>query len=1256
MLRNVTRKTLTQLGVNTSEIPFEGAADARVEIRGKANDLSSTFQITTPRGTLDGTAQVKELHTVSGTVVAKDLDLSQFSASAPKDKLSLEANLSAELAEPSTPRFTADVKGAQLGATPLPDVQVNAQLRDGAAHKVDLAAQGYGGSLTGTLNEAGAVNLDLNLPLTRQVTQTLRLPPDLQGAQGSLQAHVEGTVTPENVALGGSIRVKKLELPVLSCDALEADFRVQGAPTSPTVNVDAQLGNTTITERVLVAPGSPIAPGDLRIRQATLSVSGGPRNYQFRAETTFQESALRLTGDLAHVGEVFRVNVQAEGNLAQVPWALELENVERDPRRGVAIGALRVKSGKQHLRLGGTVRDRGALDLSLSASDLDLEFLSTTLGLTPQIRGTLTVDATLAGTTQRPILGVTGGGTNLALGSKPSHHLLFSGALNAVDGTLLTALNAQSPAGLDAEVTARASFDQAGDWTASLLRGEVQVDTQVHKLDTNYVQRWTPSTNLPVKGSVSASLQTTGTLVSPAVALSVQGDFEEPGSKEPLSLALNTGYNTGEISLLLHARDTQGTWITVDGVLSKPAQTIAEFSQSAELLLDDAEWRLSVKASPRELKDLPFGALLPESLERLRTGMKADLLHTPNAEPKGNVNLEVEYQYAPEHQRCVAGHRFLNLSTKIDGGNLTLEGRAGTKAHADAELQATAKFPLRPLLRGEATKLENLDYALKVSDLNMQKIPFLCESAQGKLSVDSRGEDLLGRSPRANADIKLQSLGGSEQQPVSGDVQLTLNSTDATLNADFKHDRTSSEISAKMPLHFQDGKLTIDEAAQFTAKAELRKLPIGTFIPAQAPVSRVAGTLDGVINAHGALLAPRVNGWLRLDGMSMTATALAQPLRHINGKIRFNNDRVQIESLSAKDGEGILSAQGEILLGNDGYMSTALRVQAKDFPARREGQVAADINLLADVKGKRTKTRTEASILLKEFDVWLRDGGAHQGIGLTEHPDVIDPKRPHSEESQSDPSPHEVHIRVEAGDFWVKRQDFAVKLSTKVDAEVHKGKLRLHGSIDINRGYLELLGETFDLERRSKIEFVGASPPDPVLSISAKTTNRRSGKVIAVQITGRASQPILTFFVEGKEVTAGEAALAIFGSDSESESSGATDQAKSFVAGVVSSVVAVAARRELGAAAPIIKIDPGDEFGNGQVRAGFELDSLVPDVLEQFIVGVYVEGIVANEETSASGGGVDAGFLLELYFPNGFVGSASYGPGQTWCVDAAWEP
>ena len=289
------------------------------------------------------------------------------------------------------------------------------------------------------------------------------------------------------------------------------------------------------------------------------------------------------------------------------------------------------------------------------------------------------------------------------------------------------------------------------------------------------------------------------------------------------------------------------------------------------------------------------------------------------------------------------------------------------------------------------------------------------------------------------------------------------------------------------------------------------------------------------------------------------------------------------------------------------------------------------------------------------MSLWLNGGEVLQGIDLDPHPDIIDPRVPRDRAvPASSPKPSlPVRISLQADDsIWVRRDDFAVKVSAKLGARIEDGRIFVEGPVVIRRGYLQLIGRVFELEGSSRLDFVGSDPPDPVLDIRAGTKSRGQTHV-GVKISGRASAPVLEFLVDGQVVSAGEAAESLFSGSSSAVA--AASQAQSFVNGLMGGLMALTGRRELGELMPILIVDAGDETSSARVRAGFELDSLVPSFLEPVIRGVYVEGIIASgddEQQQDTGGGV----LLELYLPHDLVTSGQYGPGETWSVDLGWEP
>ena len=77
---------------------------------------------------------------------------------------------------------------------------------------------------------------------------------------------------------------------------------------------------------------------------------------------------------------------------------------------------------------------------------------------------------------------------------------------------------------------------------------------------------------------------------------------------------------------------------------------------------------------------------------------------------------------------------------------------------------------------------------------------------------------------------------------------------------------------------------------------------------------------------------------------------------------------------------------------------------------------------------------------------------------------------------------------------------------------------------------------------------------------------------------------------------------AIYGSSHTSNTpASAKAQAASILAGVTAGLLATTARRELGGLTPILMIEAGDGEQQARVRAGFEFDSLVPELLRDVV-------------------------------------------------------
>jgi hypothetical protein len=220
------------------------------------------------------------------------------------------------------------------------------------------------------------------------------------------------------------------------------------------------------------------------------------------------------------------------------------------------------------------------------------------------------------------------------------------------------------------------------------------------------------------------------------------------------------------------------------------------------------------------------------------------------------------------------------------------------------------------------------------------------------------------------------------------------------------------------------------------------------------------------------------------------------------------------------------------------------------------------------------------------------------------------------------------------------------------------------GTIDLHRGYISLLGTSFDV-KRGRVTLTGGESIDPQLEITAEN-NTPAGAKVQLEVTGFVQAPKLAFSINGQTVTAGEAVLALSGQHGDSGGSGKNmeDQVASAAIGMTTGLLSLGARREFGDWVPMLAFEQGQQT---RVRVGFEADKLIPKFMRGFVRGAYVEGIVAAGGTSDNNGGgyatgaetntaTGSGVLLELNLPKSLVWAGQYGPGDAWSVDLDWRP
>ncbi len=1282
---------------------FSGEVAVRAKVAGSLAALVGNVVADTNGGQVTLDATLADREHLAFELVAQGIRAGRVVSGAPPEPVTAALSGSVELpgakAAAGTPALGKDelfarvrVRRAKLGDEVLPDMDLRAIVSATGVRDLDLDAEDGVSELSakGRVGFASDMELELSARVEPATLKRLaRLVSAGKKAGGHLKvaAHVSRTKT-GYLTVTADLTGRDLALDDLSLARLDAHTALKGDPP--------RLSGKT---RVEIAD---LRAGEATVHGASLAVTGGPEHYRVTLGGRSNQGDLDL---LASVNATSHdLVIEASGRGTRAGHELELAVA----RTHVALGGSVETQGVSVSFAGQALTLRGRLapersELVIDATSIDLGALASMLPADLKPQGHVTLHGALRGELARPELELNIAATSVKLGDRPALDTWLDARLDAPAGTASVELRATdvvaSPARehrLLVELAAESHFATGVPLSRALGDAEHRVHLELDALDLSLVHELAPAVRLPVSGSLHAELDANGTLEAPHAELALDGTLKSAGSPTSYRVAQRASLDAGHFEARLTVDDAKGALFTA--FIDATPPSFSRLAADPAHALDDTPFHVMAALAGRKLRELPLpgAASLPNAV------LGASLLasHEPGHEPTVELTASLRQEPVPgETSACDQG------DIRLDAGATLHEGRfdalvSGTRRDEELlRVSVGAELALADAFSGGEVRLGKISARASSRDLALESLPVVCAYATGTVSMHAEVSDPLGRDPHVDVGLVARGFSAGSTERLDAKLDLGARSDHARLDAEIVHGRERSTVFARVPLRLRDGKASIALDAPIEGRMKLVHLPLEPFLNPKGAISLATGTLSGRVTLGGTLAHPKLGGRIDLEKVGFTATDAAQPLRDVGGRLVFTEREIRLEHLVAHDKDGSLVLDGRLDLENLQRVKGDFTLKARDFPLRQQGQVVAITQLDAHVTSTVTPRTTSVRVELGQIDTWLESAELRSGIDLEGHPDVVvngvpareptdgptapdapppgfeagktaAPRRSQSSAAPQRPelpgtrnekrmAPRTTTITLDARNhFWIKRKDFAVKLAALLDVRVQGEAVRVEGKVDLDRGYLELFGKVFEIQRGGYLEFIGSPEPDPVLQIEAVHQNRRSAQKVSVRITGRGSAPELAFFIDDEAVTAGDAFIALFGGQrSNQDPKGGGEQARQFVGGLTAGILATTARRELGAAAPILMVDPGGDDEESRVRAGFELDSLVPGFLKNVVTGVYFEGIVSNGKSAdEKDANVHGGALLEIYFPRDFFTAGQYGPGTTWSLNVGWQP
>lgn len=1247
-LRGVSKRTFEAAKVDAEWLT--GAADVSVAVRGDVSHMTYAVELRAPDSKVRAEGEVSPESSAKARISSDGLALAKFTtvSIAP---VTFVLDIGADLARKAGPGIKADLESGTYGNWPLPVTKIVAELGKGGSVDVPRFEARYPAAhVLGKARVAEGGAVEASLEASADLAKLPPLKASLPGYRGQLSADASFT----RAAQGGAIQARShvslsklgAEDPALSVEKLDLRASANGPP-------DKLVVNATVS-------ASELHFSDQRVAELQLIAAGGPEQYHVQGHLDGDRAGLDVW--LKTRDDGLEAGGQLQARLSRGEAKASVERVQLISGQSLEIQRLRVD------HLGASLVADGSLGLAGKKSQIKLEARADNVSALTQelgirgVPGKLKLTANVTGALDKPAVDLkldfkdgprlAGAASTLSLQAK----------LDAAQGK--AALNARGTAGRAVVLAALNSHWRKGAPLAAAVDGQHELEVNLERVAIGELLRQSDSPPpMPIAGTIGANLKVSGNRASIELKSEVSAKVVL-GQEPELGVKLITEYGGGGLALNAEVDDVNGNLFQANW---HQATRLEGFIDKPPVLPDwlgHTDWEGSIQLASRRIAELPTVRTqrTVRDLWPLRAEASIELSHKAGSEPIGDVKLKTAWDPGyVDPARATCSQRVkpqIELNGKLRDGLFVSEvtGNSGDKKMLSIKAELGSK--LEEWLEGHPLEITKARILATLSNFDLAEWPVTCETAAGALSASFTATNLFDKSAIFRAKLNGDRIVVGQSLPF--DFAMEAQALPSGMDVMTRIDRIGgfATIKGSLPIsvYVHDPATSVDPNGNLALEVALTRVDAKSLLALVPAVARPAGTLDGHIKVYGTLSRPRGTGSIALKDVSLTLPKLGQRFTKVNGSIGIADNRIRIPELEVKDQGGTAKFRAELTLETTDAFKVDLNAKFDDFPVRKQGVLIGRADAAAKVHVNAKPEQTDVEVRLSGVSINLTGDTAADVQSLDDHPEIVvagEEKPVEEPEAEKRTTILNVYVRSDEP-LWVRRDDFAVRMRADLGVHVANGASQITGEVKLERGYIALLGQQFDI-KRGRVVFTGGQTVNPSLELTAEATSP-SGRVVRVEVTGFVSAPQLAFFVDDQAANAGEALTALNSRGDNGSADAAENQLASAAIGMTTGLLSLGARREFGDFIPMLSIDQGTD--DTRVRAGFEADKLIPKFMRGFVRGAYVEGVVSTGESQGenTSGNAQGGVLLELMLPSDLVWAGKYGPGQTWSVDLDWRP
>jgi translocation and assembly module TamB len=264
------------------------------------------------------------------------------------------------------------------------------------------------------------------------------------------------------------------------------------------------------------------------------------------------------------------------------------------------------------------------------------------------------------------------------------------------------------------------------------------------------------------------------------------------------------------------------------------------------------------------------------------------------------------------------------------------------------------------------------------------------------------------------------------------------------------------------------------------------------------PDLSASGTTTFHVEAHGPLNDPALTGRIEFQNASFALEDLPNSLSQLSGTLEFNQNRLEVKSLTAMSGGGQLSVTGYLAFQHGLYADLTLKGKAIRIRYPQGVSSAADINL--QLQGPQNNLLLSGNVMITRFTV----SPELDVVALATQAAKAQPVAP-----ANAPSNHvRLDVRIQSSP-QLNFQNAYAKLAGDVDLRL-RGTVAspsLLGRISITEGSATVAGTRYELQR-GEITFTNPVRIQPQIDLNA--TAHVEDYDITLGLHGSVDQPTVT--------------------------------------------------------------------------------------------------------------------------------------------------